>query len=262
MAGNGYFDSTSGVYRAKSVETWDDFQGSSAGDDWDSITTWHGTPVLPLEFEGDVIDYGKSTVLNYLVDVVANAPANVEVRYGDTLQSAGGIDNYQTISTTPNQSNILAKKGRYWQFVISIPQTDSAGSEPDEYGLTSFSGELRGEVNIQSNTDLDTSTLSGTVGQRQLELGTEFGTVSSIVATAHSEVASPYVVSGYVADGYFAEAVDKVPVITVDKSSTPIVLNIYDTNASGAKVDCVLDAVITGLRAMQTNSTGSIVEAD
>ena len=78
MAGNGYYDPQQGQYLPKSVETWDDFQGSSAGDDWDSMTSWEGTPVLPLTFSSDIIDYGSSELLNYIATIETNLPATIK----------------------------------------------------------------------------------------------------------------------------------------------------------------------------------------
>lgn len=261
MAGNGYYDRQSNVYLPLSVETWDDYQGTSAGDDWDSLNSWQGTPVLPLTFTTGVIDYGTSQYLNYLVDIYANAPVDIEVRYGDTVDSAGGsIDAYSTVSTSPNQTGLLGKKARYWQFHISIDTTDSAGS--------GFIPVLTGiQVNLTSDTvqefyaDIDSSTLSGSLGNRQLAGQGTISTITTIITQPHT-VSSNYVVNSYVASDYVeSAATTTTPVIYIDKTTDPVTLNIYDIDSYGKRktIDCTFDAIVQGLPSMKTQNNGSIV---
>ena len=263
MAGNGYFDASDGTYKAKSVETWDDFQGTSAGDDWDSLTEWKLTENLPLTFTTAIFDYGKSDTLNYVVDVNASVPANVTVSYGDSIDSAGGsIDSPSTVSTTPNSTGYLGKKARYWQFTVSLPEADSAGIATETI-LRSVNGELRGERISQTVTDVDSSTLTGSTGVRQIELGTEFGAVTSLITQPHLPT-SAYVASSYVTADYVETAgTTATPYIFIDKSTDPITLYIYDIDAYGKRrsMDCVFDAIATGNRALITDETGSIREA-
>jgi len=264
MAGNGYFDKGDSTYKPLSVETWDDFQGTSAGDDWDSLSSWNLTQNLPLTFSTAILDYGKSDILNYVVTVDASVPADITVSYGDTVDSAGGsIDSPSTVSTTPSQTGLLGKKGRYWQFTVSLGEPDSAGVA-SEVVLRSVSGELRGERIQQTITDVDSSTLTGSTGVRQVELGAEFGAVTSIITQPHLPTTN-YVTDGYVASGYVESASTTVtPYIFVDKSTDPITLYIYDIDAYGKRksVDCTFDAVATGNRALETDITGSIREDD
>jgi hypothetical protein len=217
MAGNGYYDRQSNVYLPLSVETWDDYQGTSAGDDWDSLTSWQGTPVLPLTFTTEVIDYGTSQYLNYLVDIYANAPVDIEVRYGDTVDSAGGsIDGYSTVTTTPNQSGLLGKKGRYWQFQVSIDTTDSAGTGFLPV-LTGIQVNLNSETIQEFYTDIDSSTLSGSLGSRQLAGQGVISAITTIITQPHT-VSSDYVTDSYVAADYVeSAATTATPVIFVDK---------------------------------------------
>lgn len=264
MAGNGYFDTNDGIYKAKSIETWDDFQGTSAGDDWDSLTEWKLTQNLPLTFTTNILDYGKSDTLNYLLDVDASVPANVTVSYGESIDSAGGsIDSPSTVSTTPSTTGYTGKKGRYWQFTVSLPEPDSTGVA-NEVVLRSVNGELRGERITQTVTDVDSTTLSGSTGVRQIDLGTEFGAVTSLITQPHLPSADAYVADGYVASGYFeVGGTTATPYIFIDKSTDPITLYIYDIDAYGKRrsMDCVFDAVATGNRALVTDVTGSIREA-
>ena len=262
MAGNGYYDKYFGEYFPKSVETWDDYQASSAGDDWDSLTTWQGTPLLPLTFTSKVFDFGREEYLNYILDIQASNPADVTVRYGDTIDSAGGsIDSYSTISVTPNQSGLTAVKARYFQFVLSIDYADSAG-DSELPVFRSVTANLSAERQTVTLTDIVSSTLSGSTGIRQLNNLPQIGSVSSIVVTPHLPVTN-YVADSYVASGYIETAVTtSTPVIYIDKSTSPITLYIYDIDSYGKRksVDCTFDAIVTGNLAMSSDATGSIRE--
>jgi hypothetical protein len=263
MAGNGYYDRFAAQYLPKSVETWDDYTGSSAGDDWDSLTTWEGTPVLPLTFTTEVVDYGSSELLNYIATVDANFPVDIDVLYGETVDSAGGdIDSPTTISVTPS-SSLTAAKARYWQFAISITR-DSAGEATPRIEDVNVS--LSAETLQRTVTDIDSSTLSGSVGVRQLAALQGIGTVSSIITQVHLPVGAPYVEDTYVASGYFetADAGTETPYIFVNKATTPPTLNIYDIDTYGKRklVDCTFDALAVGLPALTSDSLGNIKETN
>lgn len=260
MPGNGYYDKTARTYLPKSTETWDDYQASSAGDDWDSWTDWQGTAVTPLEFTTTITDYGSSEILNYYFDINATAPADVEVRYGDTVDSAGGsIDSYSTVSVTPNSTGLTAKKGRYWQFKVSIDYLDSAGDGviPAIFGLNST---LSAERVTKTIADIDSSTLGGSLGARQLPSTSGISSVVSIITQPHT-VSSNYIADSYVASGYVETATTTAtPAIFVDKTTDPVTLNIYDIDSYGKRktMDCTFDAIVTGNVAMVSNAVGSI----
>lgn len=261
MAGNGYYDKGSRAYLPYSVETWDDYQGTSAGDDWDSLSTWQGTPSLPLEFVSTVTDYGSSEILNYFLEVDASVPVDVEVRYGDTVDSAGGsIDSYSTVSVTPETTGLTAKKGRYWQFKITLDYDNSAGSDGVP-ALKSLRSDLSAERVTQTIADIDSSTLGGSLGAREVAVSGSISSVVSIITQPHA-VSSNYVQVSYVASDYVeSAATTSTPAIFVDKSTDPVTLNIYDIDSYGKRktIDCTFDAIITGNVAMQSDATGSIV---
>lgn len=261
MAGNGYFDSTQGYYLPKSTEDWDYYDASSASVDWDNWTSWDGTPSLPLTFTTEVLDYGSSELLNYLIDVDTNYTYDVTVRYGNALDSAGDIDTPSTVAVTPSQS-LDAKKGRYWQFVVSIAG-DSAGADIVPR-IENIQVSVSGETVQRTITDIDSSTLSGTTGVRQVDSLQGIGTLSSIICQPHLPTGQPYVADSYVASDYFetASTGTETPYIFVNKTTTPPTLNIYDIDTYGKRkvVDCTFDAVAVGLRALSSTADGSIVE--
>lgn len=260
MAGNGYYDPGQGFYLPSSTEDWDYYDASSASVDWDNWSTWDGTASLPLTFTTNVLDYGSSELLNYLIDVDTNFPYNVTVRYGDSIDSAGDIVSPSTVSVTPNQS-LDAKKGRYWQFVVSI-DGDSAGSETPPR-IENIIMSVSGTTVTRTITDINSVDLSGSVGVRQVDSLQGIGTLSSIICQPHLPT-TDYVADSYVADDYVesASAGTATPYIFVDKSTTPPTLYIYDIDAYGKRkaVDCTFDALAVGLRSLSSNALGSIVE--
>ena len=260
MSGNGYYDVGQAQYLPKSVETWDDYDASSAGVDWDGWTEWQGTPDLPLTFTTTPIDFGSSQLLNYLVDLDTNFPANITVNYGDTVDSSGGsIDSPSTINVTPSAS-LNAVKGRYFQFTISVDR-DSAGLETPY--IARIDTALSAETVQRTVTDINSNTLSGSTGVRQLESIAGIGTVSSLITQVHLPSSDPYVASSYVASDYFVlGATTETPIIYIDKSTTPPTLYIYDMDAYGKRkaVDCTFDAVVLGLPALVSTALGSIEE--
>jgi hypothetical protein len=68
-------------------------------------------------------------------------------------------------------------------------------------------------------------------------------------------MADDYVATDYVETGDVA-----MPKILVDKSTTPITLNIFELDTFGKtkRIDCVFDAVITGIAPLKVSPNGSI----
>lgn len=252
MAGTGYFDNSTGVYRALSTETWDDYSS------WTGFTEWEGTPALPLTFTTGVTDYGNSTLLNYLVELDISDPATVTVYYGDEIDSAGEIVSPSTVVSAPNTAVLNAVKGRYWQFEISIT-ADSAG-ELLGPTISSITTSLSEETITRTLTDIDSSTLGGTLGAREIIGLPGISTVTSLVTQAQLTTGR-YVADGYVADGY-VETEFVFPVIRVQKG-TPTTLYIVDGNNADLEsqfIDCIFDAIVIGLPGLSSDALGNITQ--
>ena len=264
MAGNGYYNQTTQRYEPKSIETWDDFDADSTGNDWSAMTTWDLTPSLPLTFTTEIFDYGLSATINYLLALDTTHPANVTVYYGNTVDSAGGsIDSPSTINVTPNQS-LSAVKARYFQFTVSVDYADSAGVGGLP-AISSIAATLTQELVTRQITGIDSSTLTGTTGDRQLTGLDGVSAVLSIVTQPHYAegiyVSSNYVASDDSAGELYVQETTVIPIILVDKSVDPIKLNIYDANNSNARVDTYFDAVVQGLPELSSDANGNIVQA-
>jgi len=268
MAGNGYFD---GIYYPSSVETWSSLTGG-----WDTYTDWAYTPNLPLTFTGDVIDAGRSEYINYCTNVSSNYPVDITVKYSDSIDSAGDLVSPTTISVTPNQT-LSGAKGRYWQFTVSVDR-DSASQEVPV--INNISHNLRNAYVTVPFNNIDSSTLSGSVGQRSLDLTTDLSSITGAViqpllpivtvapsTSVYVNGTGDYVASGYVEELYFGGSsssgtLSGRPQVYIDKTTDPITLYIYDFDTYGKtkQIDCTFDAIVTGLPKLISNSDGNIRE--
>lgn len=277
-SGNGYYNSSSGRYQAITNVTWDTYTGSSAGDDWDNWQLWDSNgvevgislpPTLPLTFTTDVIDYGSKQVLNPLVSVTASHPASITINSGDSLDSAGAIVSPSSVTIDPLTASVSAINARYFEFTISVDNAeDSAGFTVDDITflmpyISNIEVNLSQETVIRSVIDIDSASLSGSIGVRQLENLTGVGTVLGVVCQPHVPI-DLYVADGYVADGYIIETSGSTPTIYIDKTTTPPTLNIYDLDSYGHRktVDVKFDAVVTGMAQIESDGNGNIVEAE
>lgn len=253
MAGNGYF--AEGQYQAKSTETW-----ASLTSGWDTYTSgWNLTPDLPLTFTTSVVDFGRIELLNPLIEVVANHPVTTTIYYGNTVDSSGGsIDSPSSVTVSPN-SSVSSINARYFQFAISIDYGDSSGIGPVP-ALSSLRTDLSARLTQITKDSIDSSTLSGSVGERELEVADLAG-VKTAVITPHV-VQNIYVTSGYVTSGYVSGSGSvSIPLIAIDKTASPIVVNIFDVDTYGkTKIDCVFDAVLEGLPTVASDANGNVRE--
>jgi len=66
--------------------------------------------------------------------------------------------------------------------------------------------------------------------------------------------------TGYVDTDYVETGTAPKPSILVDKTTSPITLNIFDLDTFGKtkRIDCVFDAVITGIAPLVVTPNGSI----
>lgn len=255
MAGNGYFDRENAVYLPRSTETWADLTGN-----WSSYTSWRYTPNLPLEFTSGVFDANEKNYFNVTTNVEYTPVGNVTMTlyYGDTVDSSGGsIDSPSSISWTPGDS-VSAVYGRYFQLKVSITE-DSAGIGLAQ--LTRMQFNALQEYATETLTDVNTSTLGGTVGARTLDLATGFSQITSLICQPRSS-SSVYVASNYVASDdsagevYVEQGITPIPHVTVVSKGAAPELKIVDLTTYGQTVvDATLDIRIEGLRALTADAT-------
>jgi len=247
MPGTGYFDRTLRIYRPLPSETWDS-NNDSAGYTWDDMITWEGTSSDSVTFNTELFDAGAVDWWNYIVTVNASLPVNITVNYGQTVDSSGGsIDSPQSISVTPSQSSIAGAYGRYFKFDITVSRDSATQAEPF---IQSISVAFNRQPVTVIKSNLDTSTLGGSVGARELTFDFSVGQITNLLVQPH--------ITGL--DDSGGESI--VPTVLIDKSVTPAVLNIFDLDTYGkrTRIDCVLDVQAQCLVQLQSDSTGSTQE--
>ena len=253
MPGNGFFSRDEGIYKAFPTRTWD---GDSAGITWNDFVEWDADPGVTLTYTTNIIDTGESKKQNPTIQIEASQPATVTIYYGDTVDSAGGsIDSASSVVVSPSQSNIGALKARYFQFEVTL-DPDSGGIEFPNFNtaptISKITTDIRSETTTQKFTDIDTSTLSGSVGERTLSIG----------AGANLNVGN--VLTQIQHDGITDDSAGTyiTPVCYVEKTSSNLVLHIFDVDAYGKRkrVDCVMDLQVEIFPNISSDLTGSIQE--
>ena len=178
--------------------------------------------------------------------------------YGDTVDSAGGsIDSPSSISWTPGDT-VPAVYARYFQLKVSITE-DSAGTGLAQ--ITRISFNALQEYAVETLTDVNTATLSGSVGARTLDIATGFSQITSLICqprvTSNTYVASNYVASDDSAgEIYVEEGLTPIPHVTVVSKGAAPELKIVDlTNYGQTNTDAILDIRVEGLRALVADAT-------
>jgi hypothetical protein len=280
MPGNGIY--TGGIYRPTSIETWD---GDSAGYQWDDLTNWNQTPLLPLTFTTAIVDGGRIDKWLPLTNITATGRVTTTIQYGNTVDSTGGaIDSPSSVTYNPGDS-VTPIKARYFKFTFSLDYNDSAGAE-ETPTLSSVTTNLNAEKVMATFDSIDSSTLSGSAGLRTLVVDQPISPTvvtiqphlpSSVLDSAGaSDLASSFVTDGYVAEGYVdtdfvidassgggSGGSTSRPVVYIDKSGANIVLNIFEFDTFGKTklVDCTFDAIIQGLPNANVIANGSIARS-
>ncbi len=253
MSGTGYYSKDEGLYKALPTRQWDDYD--SAGLQWDSWVQWDENPGTSVAFTTEIFDLDERKTFAPLVDIDASMPAKVTVITGDTVDSSGGtIDSATTETFIPNQTGITTKTARFVQMTVTIEQ-DSGGveiGESDTPYIRRIQPNFLSQFNTQDFDNIDTSTLSGSTGQRTLFDGSSNNTqvISCFVQILNTTLTDDS--AGHPA----------TPVIYVEKTATTVVLHIFDVDSYGKRkrIDCVVDAQIRTLPSLRTNNSGSIVE--
>lgn len=245
MASTGYYDKSSGTYKSLPAETWASYTN------WSTFTSWAGTPSDTVTFSTGLFDGGKIDYFNPTVLVDASIPVDITINYGNTVDSSGGaIDSPTSVNLTPNTNPVAGILARYFQFDITLTRDSATQADPEIFAIdVNLSNQLK---QIQQS-DIDTSTLAGSVGARQLTFNVQTGKIVNLLVQVHSNTLNE------------DSAGDSVtPMVFVDKTSSPAVLNIFDIDTYGkrTRVDCVVDVQATTLPLLQTDVLGNLVEVN
>ena len=245
MASNGYFDQSSGTYKSLPTETWASYTN------WSTFTSWAGTPSDTVTFSTEIFDGGKIDYFNPTVLVDASIPVDIKINHGNTVDSSGGaIDSPTTVNLTPGTATVAGIQARFFQFDITVTRDSATQADPE---IFSIDVNLSNQLKQVQQSDIDTSTLAGSVGARQLSFNVQTGKIVNLLVQIHSSTLNT------------DSAGDSVtPMVFVDKTSSPAVLNIFDIDTYGkrTRVDCVVDVQATTLPLLQTDVDGNLVEVN
>ncbi len=252
MAGNGYF--AEGIYQPLSTETW-----ASLTNGWDTYSSsWNLTPTLPLTFTTGITDYGRIEKVLPLTFVSKTGLMTTTITYGDTIDSSGGAIDSSTDVIINVGDTVTPIKARYFQFSFSLGYEDSAGAEATP-SITNIQTDLNAEKVTASFDSIESSSLGGTTGARQLVLDQP---ISPTVAVIQPHQDPPgYMATDYVTDGYIAVGSSSArPVAYLDKTTDPITVNIYELDTFGKtkNIDCTFDAIVVGLPTAKADVDGNI----
>jgi hypothetical protein len=163
------------------------------------------------------------------------------------VDSAGAIVSASSESVTPNDSSVPALYGRYFQFEINLAQSSASDVAPIIFNITP--GLSNTKITV-TQADINTSTLTGTVGQRNLTFNISTGKIVNILTQAHIQNLGDSALD------------NEVPMVLVDKSSTPVVLNIFDADSYGKRkrIDCRLDVQAQCMPQLISDGLGNIRE--
>ena len=245
MPSNGYFDITQNTLFARSVEGWADYTS------WDAFTSWTGTPGSNLEFTTGIIDAGKADFHVPIIVFDSASAVTIQMSHSETVDSSGSaLDSPTTVTLNPDTANITVPFARFFQFKL-IQGTGDSGAAQDSAGspelfLRNLNISFISDTFSLTQSNIDTSTLGGSVGARELTFNETTGTITNCLIQPH--------ITGLDDSGG-----DPVrPIVYIDKSSTPLVLNIFDLDSYGKarRIDCTIDVQIQYLPQLQTDIVG------
>ena len=241
--GNGYLDPITNTYLPVGQETWADYTA------WSTFTTWEGTytGATTLEYTTRIFDAGEINKTNCLLTVTAGKSFSTTITYGNTI-SSGSIQSPSTEDITAGQGAVPALTGRYFQFTIT-QEMDSANDDLPfiaDFNVQLVSASNEDTISFGGENNLDTSTLSGSVGQRTF---TETGVGSYI------DFFVQILTTGLTGT--------QMPVCYVDMSGSDPVLNIYDADSYGkrTRMDVTVNLNYSFMAGIEADDFGNIVEA-
>lgn len=216
-----------------------EIRNSASGIRWDTYKTWAGTPVPYLIYSTPIIDVGTVGYFNLEIDadIVGN------VKYEIRTSANGAFDGSEILSNVlPDTDNIPAFYGRYAVVTANV----------------GYQGSLQHIRLLNANPSVDTfpiylntvntSSLSGSISSRQLDLGRNVSQVLNLQLTPHLTASFVgYVALGYATADYFTPETGitgAFPQI-IDKTGSSANIAVVDND--GSYVDSYVDVIATVL---------------
>lgn len=280
--GTGYFDKTKRLYKPKDTQTWDDYQGSSAGDDWDSWTLWEDTTSLsfPMEFETDYLDAGTED--NYLITTNIGSGGywhTYVYHHTDDSDSAGDLEpsglSWNEKGPYYPGDSVPAMRGRFFKIKIVFEAADSAGEFDNllqkfkSININASSDKITESIKVDDGQHSDL--LPGTTGDR-IYVCKKVSIPTDVQVTTGTVTSDPYVQQGYVGEldsaggtEVYVESVRRARPITYASSGNgpTIVLDQFDMNSfsKNKRIDAPLYIRVEGYPYVTVDEHGNIVRS-
>lgn len=228
--------------------TWADL-GSSPYGSWANWTNFNPSPnniQIEILVDSEVIA-NRSPNLTY----TGEGEVTVSLEYGSEVDSNLNILSGTTINFVQG-TTYSVPQARYYLWTVTVT-TDSNLTLPTlTFPDAGFTTALLDDI----QSDVDTSTLTGTIDAREID--TDIGVAIDFIATAHQEGVTYS--SGQLQDRVYAVPDDYIfqenAVIVNIVSKTPPTIRCFDLN--GESIDAVIDLQITGLPEIQLTDDGVV----
>lgn len=225
LAQNGILDySTNEVYPADTTK-WSDLST------WDAFTTWYVTPTLPLVWYSNRIDLGVKQDFNLIINTNAIGSVGYTIYTSDT----GAFKGEETAHTILNTDTDVPGFSAVYVYVVAQVSATSGVTRLQDMNIRATTQSIS-----QTLTNIDTSTLSGSITNRVLPVTRAFSTISTVDISVQQVTA--YAVDLYVSN--YATSTTLIPRV-VAKTRTGPTIALLGTD--GSNKDGVIDVTITGL---------------
>lgn len=221
----GFIDEATNTILPNNAATWAEYSGTT----WANWTAWTGTPADPLVWITDILDLGTVQTFNLNIETQATGTVSYTVFVSDTGAFAGEESETQI---NPGDTNIASFSGQFVAVAVSV----AADSGPTV--IETMSLRTNNQTLSLKFSDIDTSTLPGTVDARVLESDRAISGILNMLITPKEVV--DYSVDAYVTNTPTSKTV--VPRI-VDKSQLTFALVGVDNQPRDAVVDIVVEAL-------------------
>lgn len=198
---------------------------------WDGFTSWYVNPTYPIVWYVPMQD--QLDVLTYNMKIVTQTQGTVT--YQVSTSATGAFAGEETsVTINPNDENVTAFSGKYFTVAVQV----SRG-----LGLTTLDSVTVTTTNAQITetlTNLDTSTLGGSITARPVPRVRKYGAITAI--TVDTRQVTAYNVDMYVSN--YATSTTVIPrVVSKDRTTPTIALLGID----GSNKDGTVDVTIAGL---------------
>lgn len=220
---NGIYDSDENKIVPENAGTWDDVSS------WDNFTSWTSDPVETLIWITEPLDLENSQVFNLEIETAA---AGI-VRYSVFTSETGAFEGEETeTEIEQDQTGIPSFFGRY---VIVVVKVDKDGGSNE---LFNVSLRANNRAIMLRFSDLDTSTLPGTVDSRVLE-------TERVIAGIENMQITPKTVPEYDLDVYVTDTPTCALLIPriIDKTQLTFALLGLDNQPRDGVVDIIVETL-------------------